>query len=87
MELLAFLAIGVLSGQGASMLYNGYSLGALGNGLAGLTGAFFIGKYMTLLFGFSTYAGMFAGGLLGAIVILAVFSAAEALTRKNKRMF
>jgi uncharacterized membrane protein YeaQ/YmgE (transglycosylase-associated protein family) len=63
-------------------------LGALGNGIAGITGALFIGKYLSLIFGMSTYIAMFAGGALGAVVILAVFSAAESLTgNKKSRLF
>jgi uncharacterized membrane protein YeaQ/YmgE (transglycosylase-associated protein family) len=62
-------------------------LGALGNGIAGLTGAFFIGKYMTLLFGLSKLLGFFAGGFVGALAILIVFSAFESLTRKKSRLF
>ncbi len=87
MEIFALLALGVLAGQLASMLNGGYSLGAVGNGIAGITGALFIGKYLSLIFGMSTYIGMFAGGALGAFVILAVFSAAESLTGRKKSHF
>jgi hypothetical protein len=88
MELFALLALGILSGQLASLLNGGYSLGAVGNGIAGITGALFIGKYLSLIFGMSEYVGMFAGGALGAFVILAVFSAGEALTSSKKsRLF
>jgi uncharacterized membrane protein YeaQ/YmgE (transglycosylase-associated protein family) len=77
-----------LAGQMASLVYGGYSLGAIGNSLAGITGALFLAKYMTLLFGMSAYFAMFAGGALGALVILAVFSAAESLTsNKKSRLF
>jgi uncharacterized membrane protein YeaQ/YmgE (transglycosylase-associated protein family) len=84
MEIFALLALGVLAGQLASMLNGGYNLGTVGNGIAGITGALFIGKYIALIFGISTYIGMFAGGVLGAYVILAVFSAGEALTSRKK---
>ncbi len=88
MELFALLALGILAGQLASLLNGGYSLGAVGNGIAGITGALFIGNYLSLIFGMSTYVGMFAGGALGAFVILAVFSAGEALTsNKKSRLF
>ena len=87
MELIAILAIGILAGQLASFIYSGYSLGVFGNGVAGLTGALFLGKYFTLLFGMSSYLGMFAGGAAGALFILAVFSAGESLIGKKKRFF
>ena len=88
MEIFALLVLGILAGQLASLINGGYSLGAVGNGIAGITGALFIGKYISLIFGMSTYVGMFAGGVLGAFVILAVFSAGEALTsRKKSRLF
>ena len=88
MEIFAILVLGILAGQLASLLNGGYSLGAVGNGIAGITGALFIGEYLSLIFGMSTYVGMFAGGALGAFVILAVFSAGEALTsHKKSRLF
>jgi uncharacterized membrane protein YeaQ/YmgE (transglycosylase-associated protein family) len=87
MELIVILAIGILAGQSASFVYGGYSLGALGNGIAGLTGALFLGNYFTVLFGMSIYLGMFAGGAAGALFILAVFSAGEAMVGKKKRFF
>jgi uncharacterized membrane protein YeaQ/YmgE (transglycosylase-associated protein family) len=87
MELIVTLAIGILAGQLASFVYGGYSLGAFGNGIAGLTGALFLGHYFTLLFGMSSYLGMFAGGAAGAIFILAVFSAVEAMSSKKKGLF
>jgi len=84
MELFALLALGVLAGQLASLIYGGYSLGTVGNSIAGITGALFLGKYITLLFGMSTYFGSFAGGVIGAFVILAVFSVGESLTSGKK---
>jgi uncharacterized membrane protein YeaQ/YmgE (transglycosylase-associated protein family) len=86
MDLLALLTIGVLAGQAAAVL-NGYSLGAIGNGIAGLTGALFLGNYLSALFDMSNTLGLVAGGMLGAAVILAVFSAGESLTRKKHRLF
>jgi hypothetical protein len=86
MDLLALLTIGVLAGQAAAVL-SGYSLGAIGNGIAGLTGALFLGKYLAVVFGINTYLGMFAGGMLGTLLILIVFSAAESLLSKKKRLF
>jgi uncharacterized membrane protein YeaQ/YmgE (transglycosylase-associated protein family) len=84
MEYITLVALGILAGQVASMLYGGYSLGALGNGIAGLTGALFTGKYFVAIFGMPEFAGMFVGGVLGAFVILVVFSAGESL-RTNKK--
>lgn len=85
MEIIAILALGVLAGQVASMLYGGYSLGALGNGIAGATSSLFLGNYLSVMFGMPSLAGMFVGGTLGAIVILVVFSAAESLKAKKTR--
>lgn len=84
MEYIALLALGILAGQVASLLCGGYSMGALGNGIAGLTGALFTGKYIATVFAISQFAGMFAGGLLGAFVILVVFSAAESMGKPKK---
>jgi uncharacterized membrane protein YeaQ/YmgE (transglycosylase-associated protein family) len=86
MDLLTLLTIGVLTGLAASLLI-GYSLGALGNSIAGVAGALYWGKYLSAVFAVSTTAGLFAGGLLGAAVILAVFSAGEYFTRKKHRTF
>ncbi len=86
MDLLALITIGILAGQGAAIL-NGYSLGAIGNSIVGLTGTLFLAKYMVLLFGLSEHLAMAAGGLAGALVILAVFNAGESLTRKKHRLF
>ena len=83
MDLLALFTIGILTGQAAAVL-NGYSLGAIGNGIAGLTGALFLGSYLSAMFDMSTTTGLVAGGLLGAAVILAVFSAGESLSIKKK---
>jgi uncharacterized membrane protein YeaQ/YmgE (transglycosylase-associated protein family) len=85
MEYIALLALGVLAGQVASLLYGGYSLGAFGNGIAGLTGALFTGKYVAAVFGMSEFAGMFVGGVLSTVVILAVFSAGEYLRASKKK--
>jgi uncharacterized membrane protein YeaQ/YmgE (transglycosylase-associated protein family) len=87
MELIALFVIGIFSGQIASLCYGGYSLGAIGNSIAGLTGALFLGKYLSPLFGIPLEAGMLAGGILGAFVILAVFNAGESMTRKKNRFF
>ena len=86
MNILTLLTIGVLSGQAASLLNGGYSLGALGNSIAGITGALFLGKTISLLFGLSSTEAMVAGGLGGALVILLVFKAAESLitVKKNR---
>jgi uncharacterized membrane protein YeaQ/YmgE (transglycosylase-associated protein family) len=87
MEFIAILALGILSGQIASVLYGGYSLGALGNAIAGVTGALFLGKLLSVILGISTYLAMFAGGAVGTLLILIVFSAAESLMSKKKRLF
>ena len=86
MEIISILTIGILSGLAASTLC-GYSLGVLGNGISGATGALFLGKYLAVLFGMSSYAGMFAGGAIGALVVLVVFNTAESLMAKKKRLF
>jgi hypothetical protein len=86
MDLLALITISVLAGQGAAVL-NGYSLGAIGNSVAGLTGTLFLGKYGVLLFGLPEHLAMIAGASAGALVILAVFSAGESFTRKKHRLF
>ena len=87
MELTTLLVFGIITGQIASVFCGGYSLGAIGNSIAGLTGALFLGKYLSPLFGMPLEAGMLAGGLLGAFVILVVFSAGESMTRKKNRFF
>jgi uncharacterized membrane protein YeaQ/YmgE (transglycosylase-associated protein family) len=84
MDLLALLTIGILAGQAASLL-SGYSLGAIGNSIAGLTGTFFLSEYVGVLFSISESLAMFAGGLAGAVVILAAFHAAEAFTGAKHR--
>jgi uncharacterized membrane protein YeaQ/YmgE (transglycosylase-associated protein family) len=87
MEFIAILALGILSGQIASTLYGGYSLGALGNAIAGVTGALLLGKLLSSVLGISAYLAMFAGGTVGTLLILIVFSAAESLMSKKKRLF
>lgn len=84
MEYIALLVIGIFSGRVASMM-SGYSMGAFGNSIAGLTGAAFTSKYLAMMMGMSNTVGMLVGGVLGAIVILLVFNAAESLfsTKKN----
>lgn len=79
MDLLALLTIGILAGQTASLL-SGYSLGAIGNSISGLTGIFFLSDYVAVLFGISESPAMFAGGLAGAVFISAAFHAGEAFT-------
>jgi hypothetical protein len=86
MDLLTLLTIGILSGQAAALL-SGYSLGAIGNSIAGLTGTLFLGEYIALLFGLSEPLGMFAGGIAGSVLILAAFNAGEAFTGAKHRKF
>jgi len=50
MELLTLITIGILSGQAAAV-FSSYSLGAIGNSIAGLTGTLLLSKYIVLLFG------------------------------------
>lgn len=83
MELIALLVVGIFSGQIASILFGGYSLGAIGNSIAGITGALFLGRYISPLFSIPVEAGLFAGGIAGALVILAVFNAGESMTQKK----
>jgi uncharacterized membrane protein YeaQ/YmgE (transglycosylase-associated protein family) len=87
MEFIAVLALGILSGQIASTLLGSYSLGSIGNGIAGITGALILGKYLTSIFGMPVYLGMFAGGTVGTLLILIVFSIAESLFSKKNRLF
>ena len=87
MEFITLMVAGIITGQIASMFCGGYSLGTIGNSIAGLTGALFLGKYLAPVFDMPLEAGMFAGGLLGASVILMVFSAGESMTRKKSRFF
>jgi hypothetical protein len=47
----------------------------------------FLGKYLAAIFGASVYLGMFAGGVVGALFILLVFSAGESLISKKKSLF
>ena len=86
MDLLALITIGILTGQVAAV-FNSYSLGAIGNSIAGLTGALFLAKYAALLFDLSEHLAMLAGGFAGALVILAVFNAAESFTHKKHKLF
>ena len=86
MDLLTLLTIGVLTGQAAALI-NGYSLGALGNSLAGVAGALYWGKYLSSLFDMSSTAGLVAGGILGAVVILVVLHAGEYFMNKKHHFF
>jgi uncharacterized membrane protein YeaQ/YmgE (transglycosylase-associated protein family) len=83
MDLIALLTLGILSGQIASLAYSGYSLGVVGNSIAGLTGAIFLNKYLIIIFGMSAYSSMFVAGVLGALFILVLFSAFEFLFAKR----
>ncbi len=86
MDLLTLFTIGVLTGHAASLI-SSYSLGAIGNSLLGLTGALFLGKYLSAMFELSSTMGLVAGGLVGATVILAVFNAAESFRKKKHHLF
>jgi uncharacterized membrane protein YeaQ/YmgE (transglycosylase-associated protein family) len=65
-------------------MLTGYSMGAFGNSIAGLTGAAFTSKYLAALLGMTNIVGMLVGGVLGAAVILLVFSAAESIFSVKK---
>jgi uncharacterized membrane protein YeaQ/YmgE (transglycosylase-associated protein family) len=86
MDLLALITIGILAGQAAAV-FSSYSLGAIGNSIAGLTGTLLISKYVVLLFGLSEHMAQVAGGFAGALVILAVFDAAESFSHKKHHLF
>jgi uncharacterized membrane protein YeaQ/YmgE (transglycosylase-associated protein family) len=86
MDLLALITIGILAGQAAAV-FSSYSLGPIGNSIAGLTGTLLISKYVVLLFGLSEHMAQVAGGFAGALVILAVFDAAESFSHKKHRLF
>ncbi len=86
MDLLTLLTIGVFTGLVSALLI-GYSLGALGNSIAGVAGALYWGKYLSAVLDVSATAGLIAGGILGAAVILAIFSAGEYFNRKKDHLF
>ncbi len=88
MEIFAVIVAGIVAGNIAALMIGGYSLGAIGNSIAGITGALFLSKYLGAMFSLSTYPSMLASGLVGALFILFVFKLAEALKpQKISRLF
>ncbi|MDO8456593.1 MAG: hypothetical protein Q7T07_06750 [Burkholderiaceae bacterium] len=87
MDTLSILLIGVFAGFLASLLLGDYSLGLIGNSLAGLSGAMFLGDYASLMLGLPKYPGQFVAGALGAVAILVIFRMAETLVSKKKSLF
>ncbi len=88
MEILAVIVAGIVAGNIAALLIGGYSLGAIGNSVAGMTGALFLSKYLGTMFSLSTYPSMLVSGLVGALFILIVFKMAESLrSQKRNRLF
>ena len=87
MNTLPLLLLGVFAGFLASLLLEGYSLGMIGNSLAGLSGALFLGDYASLMLGLPKYPGQFVAGVAGAAAILVIFRMAESVVAKKKRLF
>ncbi len=83
MEIFAVLVAGIVAGNVAALFLGGYSLGAIGNSIAGLTGSFFLSTYMSLLFGLSKYPSHVCAGVVGALIILVVFRIAESALGKK----
>ena len=87
MELLAVLVAGIVAGNVAALFLGGYSLGAIGNSIAGLTGSFFLSNYISQLFGLSKYPSHVCAGVVSALVILVVFRMAESALAKKSRLY
>ena len=87
MELFAVLVAGIAAGNVAALFLGGYSLGAIGNSIAGLTGSFFLSTYMSQLFGLSKYSSHVCAGVVGALIILVVFRMAESAIAKKSRLY
>lgn len=86
MNTLSLLLLGVFAGFLASLLLEDYSLGLIGNGLAGLSGALFLGDYASLMLGLPKYGGQFVAGVAGAVAILVIFRMAESVVAKKNRL-
>lgn len=87
MELLAVLVAGIVAGNVAALFLGGYSLGAIGNSIAGLTGSFFLSSYMSSLFGLSKYSSHVCAGVVSTLIILVVFRMAESVFTKKSRLY
>lgn len=86
MEIFAVLVAGIVAGNVAALFLGGYSLGAIGNSIAGMTGSFFLSDYMISLFGLSKYSSHVCAGIVGALIILVVFRMAESAVGKLTRL-
>ncbi len=86
MAALPILLMGVFAGFLASLLLGNYSLGLIGNSLAGLSGALFLGDSVSLMFGLPKYPGHFVAGAIGAVAILIIFRLAEAVVSKKSKL-
>lgn len=86
MGTLSIFLIGVSAGFLASLLLGGYSLGLIGNSLAGASSVMFLGDYASLLLGLPKYPGQFVAGVLGAAAILIIFRMAEAVLGKKSKL-
>jgi uncharacterized membrane protein YeaQ/YmgE (transglycosylase-associated protein family) len=86
MDTLSLLLLGVFAGFLASLLLGDYSLGLIGNSLAGLSGALFLGDYASLMLGLPKYPGQFVAGVAGAVAILVIFRMAESVVAKKNRL-
>ena len=87
MELLAVLVASIVAGNVAALFLGGYSLGAIGNSIAGLTGSFFLSTYKSQLFGLSKYPSHVCAGVVGTLVILLVFRMAESAVGKKSLLY
>lgn len=88
MEILAVIIAGIVAGNIAALPMGGYSLGAVGNSIAGMTGVLFLSNYLGVMFSLDTYPSMLVSGLAGALFILLVFKMAESLrSQKRNRLF
>lgn len=87
MGILTVVLAGIVAGNVAALLLGGYSLGALGNSIAGLTGALFLSGYTSQLFSLSAYPSQVCAGLAGAMVILLAFRMAESTVVRKIRLY
>jgi uncharacterized membrane protein YeaQ/YmgE (transglycosylase-associated protein family) len=87
MDLLALLIAGIVAGNVSALFFGGYSLGAVGNSIAGLTGALFLSNYVSQLFGLSKYPSQICAGMAGAVVILVVFRLVEFVVVNRTRKY
>jgi len=76
MNILAFLLVGLLSGWIASYLVEGHGLGALGDIIIGIIGAF-VGGFVFNVFGITAYGfwGSVGMSVVGALIFLFIVGA------------